>query len=273
MAAKVNEKSTKTEIWDAYKQLLAEVQSRPVAITDDPARLQKMVEALTEAKAALIGRFESTIERLTATQQSYTEADQDLTRRKTAAIESVERDKQQLEATIDSIRKQWEQEQTDHELQRQRDEDTYQYNLTRKRRDEQEAYDRKASEREAALADREADVASREQTVDELAKQVDAFPTQLEAAVKTAKEEVSKSLNAEHTTELKDVKQLAAHEKSILELKLQTAEATIASQAKQITELQRQLDASSAQLKDMAVTVIQAKNTPAPAAPQQQVGQ
>lgn len=273
MATKVNEKSTKTEIWDAYKQLLSEVQSRPVAITDDPARLQKMVEALAEAKAALVGRFESTIERVTATQQSYAEADQDLARRKATAIESIEQGKQQLETTIESVRKQWEQEKADHELQRQRDEDTYQYNLTRKRRDEQEAYDRKASEREAALASRETELAKREQTVEELTKQVDAFPAQLEAAVKSAKEEVTKTLNSEHTAELKDVKQLAAHEKSILELKLQTAETTIASQAKQIADLQRQLDASSAQLKDMAVTVIQAKNAPAPSAPQQQGGQ
>ena len=273
MSVKVNEKSTKTEIWEAYKQLLGDMQQRPVSITDDPARLQKMVEAVTDAKAALLGRFEATIERLNATQQSYAEADQDLARRKITTIDAIERERQQLEATIESVRKYWEQEKADHDLPRQREEDTYQYNLTRKRRDEQEAYEHKTREREEALALRETEVTKREQAVEGLTKQVEAFPAQLETAVKTAKEEVVRGLKADHTTELKDTRQHAEHEKSILNLKLQTAEATITSQVKQIIELQQRVDASSTQLKEMAVTVIQAKSMPASVAPTQQNGQ
>lgn len=264
MATKVNEKSTKTEIWDAYKQLLNEAQRRPVVIADDPTRLQKMVDVVTEAKATLVGRFETTIERLNATQQSYAEAEQDLARRKTAALDTIERDKQQLEGAIDAVRKQWEQEKADQELRRQREEDTFQYNLAHKRRDEQETYDHKVGERETAIANREAELTKREQTVDELTKQVGAFPSQLEAGVKAAKEDVTKTLKADHAIELKDIKQQAEHEKSILNLKLQTAESAITAQTKQVAELQRQLDISSTQLKEMAVTVIQAKSISSP---------
>ncbi|HTE22596.1 MAG TPA: hypothetical protein VK674_06170 [Candidatus Limnocylindria bacterium] len=259
-AKKVNEKSTKGEIWEAYQGLLAELQQRPVTVSDDPARLLTMTTALTEAKAALIGRFDSTIERLSAVQQAYHEADQELTRRKSAAIEAVERSRQELEASIDAVRKRWEQENADRSLDHQREEDTYAYELARKRRDEEEAYSKKAKEREAALTARETSLKERETQTEDLAKQVEAFPARLEAAAKTAREELAKELKAQHANELKDTKQSLEHEKSILVLKLQAADTTIGTQTKHITELQRQLDASAAQLKEMAVAVIQSKN-------------
>jgi hypothetical protein len=101
----------------------------------------------------------------------------------------------------------------------------------------------------------------REQSAKALSAQVDAFPTQLDSAVKGAREETAKELKAQADSELKQTKQQLEHEKSIFLLKLQSAEASISAQAKQIAELQRQLDGSSAQLKDMAVAVIQSKNT------------
>lgn len=262
--AKVNDKSTKAEIWDAYRQLLQELQSRPVTVSEDPGKLQKMTNAMLDVKAMLVGQFDAAIERLGAIQQAYAEADQELSRRKAAALDTIEHDKQLLEISVETIRKTWEQEKADRETQRQREEETYAYNLSRKRRDEQEAHDHKIREKESALAAREQVVAEREQHTAELSGQVEAFPGKIEAETKAAREEIAKTLKAEHDAIIKDLKQQSDHEKSILNLKLQTSEAAIASQSKQITDLQRQLDAASAQLKDMAVTVIQAKNTPAP---------
>lgn len=258
--AKVSDRSTKNEIWEAYQQLLGELQNQPLTVSEDPAKLQKMTAAVSEAKAALMGHFEATIERLGTVQQAYQEADQDLARRKAATLETLEQSKRDLQLSIETVKKQWETEKADREAQRQRDEETYTYNLSRKRRDDEEAYAQKTREREAKLTEREAALADREQSTKALTAEVDAFPARLEAAVKAAREETAKDLKAQADSELQQTTQQLEHEKSILVLKLQTAEASIAAQAKQITDLQRQLDTSSAQLKDMAVTVIQAKN-------------
>jgi chromosome segregation ATPase len=268
-ASKVNDKSTKAEIWEAYRQLLQEAQGRPVVVSEDPAKLQELTKELLEAKAALAGQFDTAAEHISAVQQAYTDADQELSRRKAAALAAIEQDKQQLGASIATVRKQWDQEKADRDLERQREEDTYAYNLNRKRRDETEAYERKAKERETALAGRETALAEREQQADNLAKQVETFPEKLEAATKQTREETAKELEAKRAAEVRELKQQTEHEKSILNLKLQAAEAANATQAKQIAELQRQLDAASAQLKDMAVTVIQAKSTTPATTPQQ----
>jgi DNA repair exonuclease SbcCD ATPase subunit len=251
--AKVSEKSTKTEIWNAYNQLLEDLQSKSISVSEDPAKLQKMTAAMSEAKAALMGHFEATIERLGTIQEAYHEADEDLAHRKDTVIDALEQSKRDLQTSIEIIKKQWETEKADRESQRQREEETYAYNLTRKRRDDEEAYAQKTKEREAKFAARETALDEREESVKALAEQVDAFPAKLDNATKTTRDETTKELKAQASNELKDARQQLEHEKSILVLKLQGAEASIGAQAKQITELQRQLDSSSTQLKEMAV--------------------
>ncbi len=272
-ASKVSEKSTKVEIWEAYNTLLVDLKQRPVAVSDDPAKLQQMTAAMVEAKASLTGHFEATIERLSGVQQAYQEADQQLSVRKGQTINDLEKSKAGLQEAITTIRKQWEQEGTDRDLNRKREVEAYEYELNRKRRDSEETYAQKnreretvyaqkSKERELALDSRVAAIAEREQLVSNLQKQVDNFPTQLEQAVKTAHEETAKEHSRQAAAELKDARQALEHEKSILALKLQTAEASVTNTTKQLTELQRQLDVSNRQLKEMAVTVIQAQNPP-----------
>ena len=264
--AKVTEKSTKGEIWAAYQALMSEATGKPVAIAEDASGLQKMATVLGEVKSSLGTAFDETLEKLAALPQAYTEAEQDLARRRASALEAIEQDKKQLEAIIASVRTAWEQEKADTELARQREADEYTYNLTRKRRDETEAYEQKTKAREAALATREAAVKEHEDTLKTLTAEVEAFPAKLEAAVKTAETATATSLKTDYETTVKELKQTAAHEASIATLKLQTAEATAAAHAKQITDLQRQLDAAQSQLKDMAVTVIEANKPHQPVA-------
>lgn len=258
---KVTEKSTKTEIWQAYRQALARLEGQPAGISDDASKLYALTTSIQKTKSSLGDSFDAAAEQLAGLQQAYAAAGQELARHKSEAREAVEQARGQLEAEIQVVRKQWQQEQTDRELARKREEDAYEYDLSRKRRDENEAYERSAKQREAALADREATVAEREQKLDELQQQVAGFPAERDQAVKAAGDELARELKTAADNTIKDTKLTAEHEKSILGLKLQNAEAAIASQGKQITELQRQLDVSAAQLREMAVAVIQAKNT------------
>lgn len=262
-SSNVNEKSTKGDIWEAYQHLLSDLQQRPALVSADPAQLQNMTANLAEAKAELIGRFDATLERLGAIQQAYQDADQELGRRKANVIEVVEQDKKQLESSIAAIRVAWEQEKIDHDLKQSRDEDAYKYDLAISRRTEQEVHDQKTKELQAQLAAREASVEEREQVLAELTAEVEAFPNRLDQTAKTARDELAKELKSEYDSAMRDLKQTSEHEKAILSLKLGTAEASIAANLKQIAELQRQLDASAKQLKDMAVAVIQSKNPPA----------
>lgn len=247
--AKVSEKSTKTDIWTAYQQLLSELDGKPVTASDDPAKLQQMAATLSEAKTALVERFDATLERLNNAQQVYAATDQELAKRKAQVIEELQTGKHELENTIAETRKQ-----------HLREEEEYNYNLNLKRRDEEAAYKAKTVDREAILKTREVAVIEQEKLQQVIEQQVKAFPAQLEAAVKEAQELLAKDLKAQHEAQIKEQSSNFEHQKSLLELRLQTAENIINTQAKQLIEVQKQFDGANSQLKEMAVVVIQSKS-------------
>lgn len=256
-AKKVNERSTKTEIWAAYQELLKSLQEQPVTVNREPAKLQKLTNVLSKAKAELVGQFESALESVDSVEQAYQSADIELLRHKQQILESLEQEKRGVETAIALARERSEQERADNELARQREEEAYQYDLAKKRREEEENYARKAKEKEAVLNAREQKLQEQEAEVTELKQQVEAFPVEMEEELSTAKTELAEQLNAKREAEVKEVKQTSEHEKSILNLRLRTSEETNSSLAKQVAELQRQLDTASSRLKDMAVAVIQ----------------
>ena len=256
--AKVSEKSTKTDIWAAYTQLLAAFEGKSAQTGGSFSELDALADALRTTQTELIAKFEQAATKLSALPEAYAEANAELGKRKAAVIESLEQDKKQLEAAITAARINWEQEKANHDMSLAREADEYSYNLAQTRRKEEDAYMEKAKVREAALTAREATLAEKEATIKDMTTEVNAFPAKLEAAVKTAREEYGAALKAEYEIMLKDVRQTAEHEKNILSLKLESLENTLSAQTKQLADTQRQLDAAQAQLKDMAVTVIQA---------------
>jgi len=258
--AKVNERSTKGELWRAYQELLGQLQNEPVAIAENPSQLGGITKDLSDVKLSLGHELDKATERLGKIAEAYRQADQELGQRKAAVVQAVEAMKRQVEDSIKAVKKQREQEDADKALERQREAEEYRYNLNRQRREEEEQYSVKLKAREQQLDNRETVLSEQEKQLAELKKQVEAFPQQLIEAEKTAREETAKNLTAEHNTLVKELKQDHQYQKGMLELKLQTAESDIASQQKQLAELKQQLDKNSQQLKDMAVTVIQAGN-------------
>jgi chromosome segregation ATPase len=262
MAAKVSDKSTKTEIWTAYKELLETFKTEPAVVASNSSEVNELGAALEHSKAELLGKFEAALKAVGGVADDYAAAEQALGKRKAESIERLERSKAELQEVIDQVRKSWEQEQADHKRECEREAEEYAYELNKKRRAEEETFQSKWQTKFVELDRREAELKTQESRLAELEQAAEKAPEQLEKAVSEAKEKLVKEIQVAHTAELKDVRQQAEHQKSLLELKLQTAEAAVVAKDKQLTELQKQLEAASAQLKDMAVTVIKASNTP-----------
>jgi DNA repair exonuclease SbcCD ATPase subunit len=250
MVAKVNDKSTKTEIWAAYKELLETFQAAPAVVAGSTGGVNELGAALERSKSELLEKFEAALKAVGGAADDYATAEQQLDKRKAESIERLERSKAELQTAIDQVRKGWEQEQADHRREREREVEDYAYELSKKRRAEEEAFQTKWQTKFAELDNREAALKPQESRLVELER----------AAEEEAKERLTKELQTAHGAELKDVKQQAEHQKSLLDLRLQTAEASVTAKDKQLAELQKQLETASAQLKDMAVTVIRASN-------------
>jgi len=261
MSSKVNEKSTKPEIWAAYKELLLELQAGPIAVSDNN-KVSELSTILEQSKGDLITKFETTLKAIDSAANDYVVAEQTLAKRKTDIINELEQSKAELQTTIDQVRRDWEQEQSDRQRSREREAEEYTYETNKKRRAEEEAFQTKWQGKFADLNTREEALKSQEDRLTDLEQGAEKAPEQLQKAVKEACDMLTKELKTAHDTELREVRQQLEHQKSILELKLQTAETSIATKDKQLTDLQKQLDNASAQLKDMAVTVIQAANQP-----------
>lgn len=261
MSSKVNEKSTKPEIWAAYKELLLELQAGPIAVTDNN-KVSELITILEQSRNDLITKFETTLKAVDSAAGDYVIAEQTLAKRKTEIINELEQSRTELQTTIDQVHRDWEQEQSDRKRSRERETEEYTYDLTKKRRTEEESFQTKWQVKFADLNTREVTIKDQEDRLAELEQSAEKAPEQLQKAVKEACDLLTKELKTAHDAELKEVRQQLEHQKSILELKLQTAEASTAAKEKQLTDLQKQLDNASAQLKDMAVTVIRANNQP-----------
>lgn len=259
MSSKVNEKSTKTEIWAAYKELLSEFQAGPVAVTGNN-KVTDLGAALEQSRNDLLAKFEATLKAVDSAADDYVAAEQTLARRKAEIISDLEKSRLELQTSIDQARKDWEQEQADRKRSRERETEEYAYEIGKKRRAEEEAFQAKWQAKSADLDTRETALKVQEGRLAELEQSAEKAPEQLQKAVKEACDLLTKELKATYEAGLKEVRQQLEHQKSILELKLQTAETTAAAKDKQLADLQKQLDNASSQLKDMAVTVIRASS-------------
>ena len=104
MSSKVNEKSTKPEIWAAYKELLLELQAGPIAVTDNN-KVSELSTILEQSRSDLITKFETTLKAVDSAANDYVVAEQTLTKRKAEIINGLEQSRNELQTTIDQVRR------------------------------------------------------------------------------------------------------------------------------------------------------------------------
>jgi hypothetical protein len=271
---KVSEKSTKPELWAAYNQLVAQLEGRSTepspelqsALAHDPSR------SLVELKLKVSQQLDALGEEVQADIASLADARRALKFERRRLLESQTAEQQQLAAEIGNVRSQWDKEKQDHSTEqerqrqeqiktRQREDDDYRYNLQKTRRNEEDAYDQKQAARESALQSKEQALQEREQHLKQLEAELAAWPKRLDDAVAATRAELGKEIGQQHTAEVRELKLIHQHEVSLATVKAQGLELQLKSQVAEVDSLKRQLADASRQLKDMAVTVIEARSS------------
>ena len=271
---KVSEKSTKSELWTAYNHLVAQLEGRSAepspelqtALAHDPSR------SLVELKLKVSQQLDALGEEVQADIAGLADARRAIKFERRRLLESQTAEQQQLVAEIGNVRSQWDKEQQDHGKEqerqqqeqlktRQREDDDYRYNLLKTRRNEEDGYNQKHAARESALQTKEQALQEREQHLLQLEAELAAWPKHLDDAVATTRTEVAKESGQQHTAEVRELKLIHQHEVSLATVKAQGLEQQLKGQATEIDSLKRQLADASRQLKDMAVTVIEARSS------------
>ncbi|MBI2442755.1 MAG: hypothetical protein HYV40_02495 [Candidatus Levybacteria bacterium] len=184
-----------------------------------------------------------------------------------------------LQWLIEETKQTWVREQREHELllaqrdeqdeiARKREQETYTYETKKARQQAEDEFAvRKAKwERELDLQKESIEAERRELT--QLRKQVEGFEAEKQKAVKEATMLLEKELSEQFSTERKLREQEMKAEKELLALKIANLSGENARSTKEIDSLKKALDDATAQLKDVAVKVIESRSVASHNAPQ-----
>ena len=241
---KIGPTSTKTEIWEAYQEVLKQAETGETAPSAPTKSLRTATGSLQNAVATLVSvktAIDEGINKLEQQRQQQLEDEQKAQDELRKFQEDMKRAKQEL----------------DYDLKRTRQQkvDELEVELKTKRR----AHEETISQEKQALQLKKEELSSWEKEFNRLKKLVEEFPAQLDKAVKQAaetagSEEQQKAKVARDLTEKQ-----AEGEKAVAVLKIQTLEKTVKDQAEEIKALKSQLEQATRQVKDIAVSVIDSR--------------
>lgn len=287
-APKVTEKNTKSEIFDAYQELLKELESEPERF-DGQIQETRIVEAAKEetvkkilddlsnlkltsnqAISSLTDKLAQEAERLTTFQKAIEISQKELEELyqiKSRAgmlkqmLELQKRREEEFETEMKRRRFEWDEEQSAYaeklKRERSRTEEEYQYQLKMKKLRDMDEWSEELRKHERTLKEEKEVRVQMETELADLRKQVASFATELDNAVKEA---VTRTI-AEQKKEAQIAQNFAKQEAQAVEriaaLKIASFEATVKSQSQEIAELKRQLENATRQVKDIAVSVIE----------------
>lgn len=184
------------------------------------------------------------------------------------AVNTAKEEFVDLQKEIEETKEAWVKEQKDHdiliqernqqeEIVRKRENETYNYETTLKRRQQEDEFLEKKTKWEKELQDRKDEIAKEKEELGMLRKEVAGFEGEKEKAVKEAIAVLQKELQAAFATERKLREQEVKAEKELLALKITNLTQENTRQANEMTALKKSLENATAQLKDVAVKVIE----------------
>lgn len=196
----------------------------------------------------------------------------------TDLVEAISKTREEfinLQKEIAQVKELWAKEQEEHirqlterdqqeELTRKREKETYQYETAKERRLSEDEFLERKAKWEKDLQSKKDELQKEKEELLMLRKQVSGFDAELEKAVKEGRISLQKELTDQFLTEKKLREQEVKAEKELLGLKIQNLVQENTRQNQEIIALKKALEEATAQLKDVAVRVIESSK-PSPA--------
>lgn len=291
----VSEKSTKSEIFDAYKELLTQLGEKPEdevvkeerQIVDTAAKetVEKIVGDLSQLKislsqtiGSLMEKLTTEAERLAGIRKAITIAQKELeetqkvkiTARELYDLIALQKKKEaDFKQEMDAQRETWEQEQKQYEeikkRERVREEEEYEYDKKLQRKRDQEIWDEEKRkhdrQKQEELEARQAMV----KELDELQKTVVAFPAMKDKEIKASVTQALAQAHKDSQINQNFARQEADSKLKLAQSQIVSLEHAVKSQEAQVRELKTQLEAATKHIKDIAISVVEgSKKEPPP---------
>ncbi len=177
-------------------------------------------------------------------------------------------EEQRLNQQIAQLRQEWENEQRDHdkslrdekfeqETQRKRENEEYLYQLKIKRQQDEETYKTKRKIVEEELATRALELKQKEEEFVSLNQTVKVLEKKLETEIIKVRTETTREITRELETKYNLEKKETEGERKLSQLTISNLQKTITAQEAEIMDLKTKLDRATAQIKDIAISVIE----------------
>ncbi|MEI6728367.1 MAG: hypothetical protein WCK98_01870 [bacterium] len=177
--------------------------------------------------------------------------------KKTELEEDFDKFETTIESRKDTLEKEEQEFKQNLDKQRKREQEEYSYSLKLTRQKDEDEYTKQKEIRENDLKLREQEAIKNQQELTNLRKEAQDFEQKLinavEKAVAQTKTEVTRDIQTAFDLERKDTER----EKQLAELTITNLEKSIATQEAEVIELKKQLVQATAQVKDIAVKVIE----------------
>jgi len=242
---KISPTSTKTELWEAYRELLEQTQTPGTGIPSLP----------TASLRTATGSLQNAVGTLVSVKTSIDEAVAKLEQQRQTQMADEQRANEDLGRFQEEMKRA--KQEFDYDLKRTKQQkiDELEIELKNKRR----AHEEIVSQEKQALQLKKEELEKQETELKQLRKQVGEFPDQLEKAVK----QVSEATKIEEQTRAKVARDLMEKQiegdKAVAQLKIQNLEKMAKDQTDEIRSLKSQFEQATRQVKDIAVSVIDSR--------------
>jgi len=287
----INEKTKKSEIIDAYNDLLLKVQEEKKTSLKDEKQKQlelkivkevssnssdNIVKTLSNAKLEIIKMIDHIGSKITEEQKKLIDVQRALeietknldevyqikinAESLEALLRAQKEKKQEFETEINKQKISWKLEEEKYKQDREREEDEYNYVLKTQRRKEQDAYNLKKEKLEKEFTDRELNIINKEAEYENLKKQVETFPKILEKHIKESEENTRVNVERNYKFEKElSIKEIES-ERKLYEQTLKSLQEKIKEQDAIIKQLSLKTDFATQQVQTIAIKAIESSS-------------
>lgn len=257
----VSEKSTKTELWEAYNVAMQDLSGQPkLEFASEKQDSGKIGKTIDDLKAKFNAEVTLVSDGISTELTRFVEFAEELNKKKAFAVKEIENKKDALLEEIAKAKKLLGEEAVESEKSRKREEDEYVYFLSQKRRKEEDEYKIARALDKAEIAEKKAALTTREVEIKQMEKDLAESPKIIEKAVNDAIDSTTKELNAKYLAEIKELNLNNEHEKKIASLKIEELTKKVAEQKVLIDKIEKELAIANREAKEIAVSVIESRS-------------
>lgn len=266
---KVTGRSSRQDIWEAYNELLAEVEGKKISGADEVGKPEaaKASGNLAELKTKITQSLDELAEKYAGELENFEEFKEGVEKERRRILGLSQEQKEMLENEISRVKASWNQIKEQKAVEREREGEDFRYELKKSRRQEADEFEAKKQAREETIREKEEAIEARGKEIEQMERELKEWPATAEKMIKEAKDLLIKEFTGKHAIEIRELKTARESEANLSKVKIANCEQMISRQAAEINTLRAELAEAQKHLKEISVSALDGRACKSPQNP------